>query len=61
MHWLPVGASLFASNLGSEHYVGLTGSGAAGGIGIGAFEYSAMGILLLLGWVFMPVYMASNV
>ncbi|XP_022083327.1 sodium/myo-inositol cotransporter-like isoform X2 [Acanthaster planci] len=38
MTWLPVGASLFASNIGSEHFVGLAGSGAAGGIGVGAFE-----------------------
>ena len=33
-----VGASLFASNIGSEHFVGLAGSGAAAGIGVGAFE-----------------------
>lgn len=61
MHWIPVGASLFASNLGSEHFVGLSGSGATGGIGIGVFEFTAMFIILLLGWFFMPVYISSNV
>ena len=33
-----VGASLFASNIGSEHFIGLSGTGAATGIGVGAFE-----------------------
>jgi Na+/proline symporter len=38
MTWVFVGASLFASNIGSEHFIGLAGSGAASGIGVGAFE-----------------------
>ncbi|KAA3675263.1 solute carrier family 5 (sodium/myo-inositol cotransporter), member 3 [Paragonimus westermani] len=38
MTWIPIGASLFASNIGSEHFIGLAGSGAASGIGVGAFE-----------------------
>lgn len=38
MTWLPVGASLFASNIGSEHFIGLAGSGAASGFGVGSFE-----------------------
>lgn len=38
MTWIFVGASLFASNIGSEHFIGLAGSGAAGGLGVGAFE-----------------------
>ena len=38
MNWLFVGASLFASNIGSEHFIGLAGSGAASGLGVGAFE-----------------------
>ncbi|CAD5115201.1 DgyrCDS4196 [Dimorphilus gyrociliatus] len=61
MTWLPVGASLFATNIGSEHYVGLSGSGAEAGIGVGAFELNALLLLPLLGWVFIPVYMASGV
>ena len=43
-----VGASLFASNIGSEHFVGLAGSGAAGGIGVGAFEFNVMFFLMQL-------------
>ncbi|XP_071519141.1 sodium/glucose cotransporter 4-like [Panulirus ornatus] len=61
MHWIPVGASLFASNIGSGHFIGLAGSGAASGIGIGAFEFNAIFVLMLLGWVFVPVYMSSGV
>nr|CAH8842648.1 unnamed protein product [Trichobilharzia regenti] len=59
--WLPIGASLFASNIGSEHFIGLAGSGAASGIAVGAFELNASIILQLLGWVFLPVYIASGV
>ncbi|KAL1428635.1 hypothetical protein MTO96_002988 [Rhipicephalus appendiculatus] len=61
MHWIPVGASLFASNIGSGHFVGLAGSGAATGIGIAGFELNAVFILMILGWFFVPVYVASGV
>lgn len=61
MFWLPVGASLFASNIGSEHFIGLSGSGAASGIGVGAFETNALVLLQVLGFVFLPVYIASKV
>lgn len=61
MHWIPVGASLFASNIGSGHFVGLAGSGAASGIGIAVFELNAIFILMLLGWFFVPVYTAAGV
>ncbi|VDI82727.1 solute carrier family 5 (sodium/glucose cotransporter), member 1 [Mytilus galloprovincialis] len=61
MHWIPVGASLFASNIGSGHFVGLAGSGAASGIGIAVFELNAIFILMVLGWFFVPVYTAAGV
>ncbi|XP_065715584.1 sodium/glucose cotransporter 2-like [Patagioenas fasciata] len=61
MSWGPVGASLFASNMGSGHFVGLAGTGAAGGIAVGGFEWSGMFIVLLLGWVFVPIYMRAGV
>ncbi|KAK6192710.1 hypothetical protein SNE40_004136 [Patella caerulea] len=61
MHWIPIGASLFASNIGSGHFVGLAGSGAAGGIGIAVFELNAIFILMILGWIFVPVYTAAGV
>jgi SSS family solute:Na+ symporter len=59
--WLLVGSSLFASNIGSEHLVGLAGTGAASGVAVGQFEILATFILLLLGWVFVPFYLRSGV
>jgi solute:Na+ symporter, SSS family len=59
--WFAVGASLFASNIGSEHLVGLAGTGAASGLAVGHFEWLACLILLLLGWLFVPFYLRSGV
>uniref|UniRef100_A0A3P9B252 Sodium/myo-inositol cotransporter 2 n=1 Tax=Maylandia zebra TaxID=106582 RepID=A0A3P9B252_9CICH len=61
MTWWPVGASLFASNIGSGHFIGLAGSGAAAGIGAIAYEWNGMMMVLLLGWLFLPIYIASGV
>ncbi|MEO2006006.1 MAG: sodium transporter, partial [Candidatus Poribacteria bacterium] len=59
--WFVIGASLFASNIGSEHLVGLAGAGAKGGVAVGQFEILASLILMLLGWVFVPFYLRSGV
>ena len=59
--WFVIGASLFASNIGSEHLVGLAGTGAASGVAVGQFEILASLILLLLGWLFVPFYLRSGV
>lgn len=59
--WFIVGGSLFASNIGSEHLVGLAGTGAAGGVAVAQFELLASLILLILGWVFVPFYLSSGV
>lgn len=76
-----MGASLFASNIGSGHFVGLAGSGASSGIAIASFELTVSHIfrqinelwliwsrnlqavfyIMMLGWLFVPVYMASGV
>ena len=61
MHWIPVGASLFASNIGSEHFIGLAGSEAASGVAIATYEMNAIFILMLLGWFFVPVYLSSGI
>ena len=58
--WLIVGASIFASNIGSEHLVGLAGSGATSGVALAHYELHAW-CLLVLGWVFVPFYMRSKV
>jgi len=59
--WFVVGASLFASNIGSEHLVGLAGTGASDGLVMGQLELQASLILLLLGWLFVPFYVKSGV
>ncbi len=59
--WFVVGASIFASNIGSEHLVGLAGSAAKGGIAVAQFEILAGLVLLLLGWLFVPFYLSSGV
>ncbi|MDH3497100.1 MAG: sodium:solute symporter [Gemmatimonadota bacterium] len=59
--WFLVGGSLFASNIGSEHLVGLAGTGAASGVAVAQFEILASLILLLLGWLFVPFYLRSGV
>lgn len=61
MNWVVVGASLFVSNIGSEHFIGLAGSGAASGYAVGAWEFNALLLLQLLGWVFIPVYIHCGV
>ncbi|EUB55978.1 Sodium/glucose cotransporter [Echinococcus granulosus] len=61
MHWIPVGASLFASNIGSGHFIGLAGSGASSGIAIVVFEFNACFVLAILGWLFVPVYIVSGI
>lgn len=61
MTWWPIGASLFASSEGSGLFVGLAGSGAAGGLAVAGFEWNATYVLLALAWVFVPIYMSSEI
>lgn len=57
--WFVIGASIFASNIGSEHVVGLAGTGAESGMPMAHYELHAW-IVLLLGWFFLPFYMRSG-
>ncbi len=59
--WFAIGASLFVSNISTEHFIGLAGSGATSGLAVGHFEWLACLVLLILGWVFVPFYLRSNV
>src|SRR3954469_681460 len=59
--WFAIGASLFVSNISTEHFIGLAGSGASSGLAVGHFEWLACIIVLILGWVFVPFYLRSNV
>ena len=58
--WFVIGASILASNVGSEHIVGLAGTGASSGLVMGHYELHSY-IVLILGWVFVPFYMRSMV
>jgi SSS family solute:Na+ symporter len=60
LSWWVIGASIFASNIGSEHIVGLAGSGAQDGVALAHYELHAW-CLLVLAWVFVPFYMRSLV
>ncbi|MBC8126222.1 MAG: sodium/solute symporter [Gloeobacteraceae cyanobacterium ES-bin-144] len=60
LSWWVIGASIFASNIGSEHIVGLAGSGAKDGVALAHYELHAW-CLLVLAWVFVPFYMRSQV
>src|SRR5436189_5460041 len=59
--WFAIGGWLFVSNISTEHFIGLAGSGASSGLAVGHFEWLACLIVLLLGWVFVPFYLRSNV
>lgn len=58
--WLAVGASIFAANIGSEHLIGLAGSGASCGLSMSHWEYHAW-IIVMMSWVFLPFYYKSGV
>lgn len=58
--WFVIGASILASNVGSEHIVGLAGSAAQSGTVLGHYELHSY-IVLILGWVFVPFYIRSSV
>ena len=58
--WLAIGASIFAANIGSEHLIGLAGSGAAAGLSQAHWELHAW-VLVMMSWVFLPFYYKSGV
>lgn len=58
--WIAIGASIFASNIGSEHLIGLAGAGASSGLAMAHWEIQAW-MILILGWVFVPFYSRSMV
>ena len=61
MGWFVIGASLFVTNISSEHIVGLAGSGARNGLIVGHFEWMAILALIMLGWVFAPIFIRSGI
>jgi len=59
--WFAIGLTIFATNISSEHFIGLAGSGASRGLAVGQFELMAIFILILLGWILAPIYLKSGV
>ena len=59
--WFFIGASLFVSNISTEHFIGLSGTGYSSGMAVGHFEWLACFMLLILGWIFVPFYLRTNV
>lgn len=59
--WITIGISLFATNISSEHFVGLAGYGATKGLAVGNIEWIAIFALILLGWCFAPLFLKANV
>ncbi len=57
--WYIIGAAIFAANIGSEHLVGLAGTGAKDGVGMAHWEMQGW-MILILGWLFVPFYQALN-
>lgn len=58
--WVAIGMSIFASNIGSEHLIGLAGAGASSGMAMAHWEIQGW-MILILGWVFVPFYSRSMV
>ncbi|XP_064646735.1 sodium/mannose cotransporter SLC5A10-like [Lineus longissimus] len=60
MGWLPVGASIFSTNVGSQFFIGMAGTAAVSGIAVIIFEWHAVYSILLLAWLYLPVYVTSG-
>jgi SSS family solute:Na+ symporter len=59
--WFIVGVSIFATNISSEHFIGLAGAGSLRGLAVGQFELMAIFTLLFLGWFLVPVYFKTGI
>jgi len=59
--WIAIGMSMFAANISSEHFIGLAGYGASRGLAVGNFEWLAIIFLMLLGWIFAPLFLKSQI
>uniref|UniRef100_A0A914WKR4 Galectin n=1 Tax=Plectus sambesii TaxID=2011161 RepID=A0A914WKR4_9BILA len=60
-NWILTGCSIFSSDIGSAHFVGVAGTAAVAGIAVAGFDLNAIFVLVILGWLFVPVYIASGV
>ncbi|XP_077984830.1 sodium/glucose cotransporter 4-like [Glandiceps talaboti] len=60
MQWWPVGLSLYVTNIGSSSFIGIAGSAAVDGIAVVFYEFSGLVCLLLMGFMFVPIYISSG-
>ncbi len=61
MGWITIGFSIFATNISSEHLIGLATSGAKTGIAVGHFEWFAIFFIIMLGWIFAPIILKDRI
>jgi len=59
--WFTIGISMFATNISSEHFIGLAGQGEARGLAVAQFELIAIFLLILLGWIIAPIYKKTGI
>jgi len=59
--WWAIGASLIASNISAEHFIGMSGSGFALGLAISTYEWMAAATLIIVAVFFIPVYLKNKI
>ncbi|WNJ17072.1 sodium/sugar symporter [Pontibacter sp. G13] len=59
--WWAIGASLIAANISAEHFIGMSGSGYALGLGIAAYEWMAAITLIVVGKFFLPIFLKKGI
>jgi SSS family solute:Na+ symporter len=59
--WWAIGASLIASNISAEHFIGMAGSGFAMGLAISSYEWFAAAVLLIVAVFFIPIYLRNHI
>lgn len=59
--WIAIGISIFATNISSEHFIGLAGAGSTRGLAVGQFELMAIFMLIFAGWFLAPIFIKSGV
>ncbi|WP_342645304.1 sodium/sugar symporter [Mucilaginibacter sp. CSA2-8R] len=59
--WWAIGASLIASNISAEHFIGMSGSGFAMGLAIASYEWMSAATLILVAWLFIPLYLKNKI
>jgi solute:Na+ symporter, SSS family len=59
--WWAIGASLIASNISAEQFIGMSGNGFSMGLAISTYEWMAAATLLVVGIFFMPIYLKNHI